>query len=684
MSFRVGIDIGGTFTDLFGLDEESGEFVHRKRPSTPDRPEQAVFDVMSQSGLDMDSISFLVLGTTISTNALLQRRGARVLYLTTAGFEDVPYIQRINRKYHYDLAWIKPAPFVARRDCFGVAERIGKHGEVIEPLEAGEVERVVEWVGRQMTEGEPVAVAINFLFSYLNARHEQMMRDALLKRFANLSISASHEVAPIWREYERGSTTIIDAFIKPTLARFVESLTQGLRERGMARPWALMKSNGGIVFAQNAARRPVDSMLSGLAGGIIAGRYLGEKAGDRDVITLDMGGTSADVGSICDGTINFTTEYEWEFGIPVAAPFIDLTTIGAGGGSISWIDRGGFLKVGPQSAGAQPGPVCYGRGGQQPTVTDADLVLGRLNPDYFLGGQMKLQVEPARQAISALGEKLGLSPEETAISIVDLVNENMANAVRLMTVKKGLDPRGFGLVAFGGAGPLHGSALAASLEMKHVIVPPHPGLGSAFGSLLGDIQVDRRWTRFYRSTEIDSAALRREFDELTRQAVDELRADGFAGVPLVRRSIDMRYAGQNYEQEILLPVAEIDQAVLNTALDDFHAYHHRFYGYSFPGETVELIHFIVTVCRQPVKPELAAIRPGDSATPIAVRPVYFKRLGYLPTPIFRRRDLGQSSRLEGPAIVEEEDSTVLLHPAQSLHLTEHGLLVITGYPEDYR
>ncbi len=683
MGVRVGIDIGGTFTDLFGLDEESGEFVHAKCPSTPSHPEQAVFDALAGSGLDVASIHFLVVGTTISTNALLQRRGARVLYLTTAGFEDVPYIQRINRKYHYDLAWIKPAPFVARPDCLGVAERIDKHGRVVQPLEPSEIERVVAQVGACLRSDGNVAVAVNFLFSYLNPVHEQALRDALLAAFPGLSVSVSHEVAPIWREYERGSTTIIDAFIKPTLARFVDDLSGGLRERRLTRPWALMKSNGGIVFAQNASNRPVDSMLSGLAGGIIAGRYFGEKAGSHDVITLDVGGTSADVGSICGGAINFTTEYEWEFGIPVAAPFIELTTIGAGGGSIAWIDRGNFLKVGPQSAGAEPGPVCYGRGGAEPTVTDANLVLGRLNPDYFLGGRMALAREPALAAVRELGERLGLSPEETAMSIIDLVNENMASAIRLMTVKKGLDPREFALVGFGGAGPLHASALAASLEMKQVVVPPHPGLGSAFGTLLGDVQVDRRWTRFYRSNELDADVVRREFDELTRQTVDELRADGFQGAPVVRRSIDMRYSGQNYEQEIALADGEISVGSLQAALEEFHAYHHRFYGYHFPDETIELIHFNVTAYRKAIKPELAAVRDGASADPRAVRRTYFRTLGYLETPIYRREDLGRQTRLQGPAIVEEEDSTTLVHPGQTLTLTEHGLLLITGTPEDY-
>lgn len=684
MAFRVGIDIGGTFTDLFGLEEETGQFVLAKCPSTPAFPEQAVFDTLSSSDLDMETIALLVVGTTISTNALLQRRGARVLYLSTAGFEDIPYIQRINRKYHYDLAWIKPAPFVARADCLGVAERIGQHGEVVQPLDGVEMERIAALVGERLAHSDSVAVAINFLFSYLNPAHEQMLRDYLLERYPHLSISVSHEVAPIWREYERGSTTIIDAFCKPALEAFVENLSQGLRARGLKRRWALVKSNGGIVFSHNAARRPVDSMLSGLAGGIIAGRYFGEKAGDQDVITLDMGGTSADVGAVCGGAINFTTEYEWEFGIPVAAPFIELTTVGAGGGSIGWVDRGGFLKVGPQSAGAEPGPVCYGRGGQQPTITDANLVLGRINPNYFLGGQMTLHVEPARRAVQSLGGQLGTSLEETAMAMIDLVNENMANAIRLMTVKKGLDPREFGLVAFGGAGPLHAVALATSLGMKHAVIPPHPGLGSAFGSLLGDIQVDRRWTRFYRSDDLKVETLRGEFDALTKQTVEELRADGFQGEPIIRRSIDMRYAGQNYEQEIHLPPGEIDGAMLATALAAFHEYHHRFYGYSFPDETIELIHFNVTAFRETAKPELVPVGPGGCGDPIARRPVYFRNMGHVDTPIYRRQDLGQSSVLEGPAIVEEEDSTALLHPGQVLTVTERGLLIVCGEPEDYR
>ena len=381
-----------------------------------------------------------MLGTTITTNAVLQRRGARVLYLATAGFEDVPQLQRADKPNPYDLQWERPRPLVARRDTIGVAERVRSDGTVIQPLELGELDRVAGLVAAWLAaRGDEVdgdrAVAVNLLFSYANPAHERRIAEHLARRFPDLAVSLSSEVSPLWREYERASTTILDAYTRPLLRRFLSGLEQRLRGAGYRAPLAVMKSNGGRMLARAAVDRPIQLLLSGLSGGVIAGRAFGEAAGRRSVITFDMGGTSTDVAVVVGGELTYTTEYQLEFGLPVSVPSLDVVTIGAGGGSIAWIDKGGLLKVGPRSAGADPGPACYGRGGDEPTVTDANMVLGRLGSRSLLGGEMALDEAAAHRVIAALGRRLGLEPEVAARAVIAVANENMANSIRILTIR---------------------------------------------------------------------------------------------------------------------------------------------------------------------------------------------------------------------------------------------------------
>ncbi|MBV7338531.1 hydantoinase/oxoprolinase family protein [Chloroflexi bacterium TSY] len=679
MSTRIGIDTGGTFTDLIAIDEATDQIIVSKCPSTPQHPEQGVFDSLTRSGVEIEDISFLILGSTIAINTLHQRAGARVLYLTTQGFEDVLFIQRINRKFHYDLDWVKPAPFVERRNCIGVKERINKDGQVLTALDDEELTQLRSVVAERLAESDgATAIAVNFLFGYANPIHEEQIGDFLRYEFPGIPVSLSHRVAPIWREYERGSTTTADAYIKPLVANFATNLDKGFRERGVNCTWALMKSNGGNMVAEAAAEQPVQLLLSGLAGGIIAGRTFGELVGSRNVITLDMGGTSTDVGIVIDGEYGYTTEYQVEWGIPVAAPLIDLTTIGAGGGSIAWIDKGGFLKVGSQSAGADPGPACYDAGGLEATVTDANIVLGRLNPDYFLGGRMSLKREKAAAAVAEIGQKLGMGLEETALAITELANENMANAIRLITVERGIDPREFDLVAFGGAGALHAVALAESVGVRRVIVPPHAGLASAFGTLLADLRVDRSWTHAYRSNQMDVARIEERFKELTESALADLRAEGFTGTPTILRSISMRYLGQNYEQDVSVSPGPITDATIDEILQRFHDQHESFYGYSIPSEIMELIHFNVSVIGETPKVTLPRLDvcSSEDVRPRMVRQVYFQGSGFIECPIYRREDLFADAIIHGPAIVEEEDSTVVLSAGRQLLVTKEGILCI--------
>ena len=678
MAIRIGIDTGGTFTDFVALDEATGEAQIVKRPSTPDSPSDAIFDAIEHSGIPADEVGYFVLGTTVGVNALLQRKGARVLYVTTSGFEDVPFLQRVDRKFHYDLDWERPEPLVTRRDCLGVAERLDYMGAVVDPLTPDALGSLGDMLRARLDESTngAVAVAVNCLFSYVKPDHERMIREYLVGEFPELSISLSHEVAPIWREYDRASTTIADAYIRPLLQGFIHALDQGLAAWGNTRSWAVMKSNGGQMLAESAADRPAQTVLSGLPGGIIAAKYYAESLNDDNIISFDMGGTSTDVGVVDDGAIGYTTAWEIEFGLPVAAPFIEMTTMGAGGGSIAWINRGGLLQAGPQSAGAVPGPACYAQGGAEPTVTDANVVLGRLNPENFLGGEVRLDADLAHRALSDLGGTLGLSPEATAQAVLDIAVENIAEAMRLLTVRRGLDPRQFSLVAFGGAGPLHAAAIAKVIGARRVLIPPHPGLCSAFGTLLADMRVDKTWTHILRSDRLDAPAIDARLNELVAEATADLEHEGFAGTPQIQRSVNMRYLGQNYEEEIPIPGGEVSAESLAQLLAAFETHYEATYGYRIPDEIIELVQFNVTVFGDTAKPALPELPEGPPAEPAGTRDVWFSSEGPVECPVYAREDLSPADRITGPAIIEELDSTTVVHPGQLLTVSPHGTAVL--------
>ena len=678
MSSRVGVDTGGTFTDLVALDESTGALQFAKRPSTPHAPGQAVLDVLSRLEVPLEQVALLVLGTTVGTNAVLERSGARVIYLTTAGFEDIPYIQRIDKKDPYDLQWLKPRPFVARRDCLGVDERVTSDGTVLRPLTDDELERVAGAVEQRLEGADTgVAIAVNLLFSYANPVHERALARLLRERLPGVPVSVSSDISPLWREYERASTTIIDAYLRPRLEVMIGGLERGLHEQGFQGAVTVMKSNGGQMRAEAAKQQPAHTMLSGLSGGVIGGRYFAELAGCANVVTFDMGGTSTDVSLIVGGEIGYTTDYELDFSIPVSAPCVDLHTIGAGGGSIAWIDQGGMLRVGPHSAGAAPGPVCYGLGGEAVTVTDANLLLGRLDPAYFLGGYMELHPDPALARLETLATRLGMTAQQTALAIITLANEHMANAIRVLTIERGVDPRELALVAFGGAGPLHGCEVAAALGIREVIVPPHPGLTSAFGALAADTRVDRRWSRYFRSDDADVAAIDATLRRLTGEAAEELADQGFAGTPRLLRSIGMRYAGQNYERDVPVPAGPITGDTFALLLDRFHESHRQFCGHHFPDETIEITHFNLTALGRSARLALPELEPGAAPAPRATRRVRLPG-ARIECPIYRRADLRAGSTISGPAVIEEPDSTIVLLPDHRLSVTAEGICRITA------
>ena len=681
-SVRIGVDTGGTFTDLIAFDASDGTVTSLKVASTPAEPLRAFLGAIGASGVDPDGIAFLVHGTTVATNAMIQRAGARVGFICTAGHEDIPYIQRVNRQFLYDLTWNKPRPLlVSRRDCFGVAERITAAGEILTPLVPEAIDDLCE---RLAANGQLEALAVCLLFSYLKTDHETALAEALRDRFPDLPLSVSHEVAPIWREYERSSTVIADAYVKPLMQTYVVSLANGLAAADIDVNWAMMKSNGGLMKAEAAADHPIHLAMSGPAGGAVASRHVAGLLGLENVVTIDVGGTSADVALILGGDVGYTTSYEVEWGIPAAIPLMDIHTVGAGGGSIAWVNAGGFLQVGPQSAGADPGPICYGAGGREVTLTDANLTLGHLDPDYFCGGTMRLDADLANCATAEMAAGLDMSPLELAHAIVEIADENMANAIRMVSIDRGHDPRHFALLAFGGAGPLHGAAVARKLHIPTLVVPPFPGSFSALGLLLGDLRVDKLWTQSFRSDRVGPAEVAERFATIARAAVEELRAQGFEDECALRYAINMRYLGQNYETEVEVPPidaldADGAAAQLELAYQAFGDRHQAMYEYVIADAVIEMISFRVSAIGVIPHPRLARVQP-ETGHPETTRQVHFGAEGLADCRVLHRRALPIDEALEGPLIVSEEGSTTLVEPGMRLRRTAEDVLIVEVGP----
>jgi N-methylhydantoinase A len=671
MSVRVGIDTGGTFTDLVAVDPRSQEVFEAKVPSTPLAPIDAVMDALEQAAVPLASVEHTVLGTTVGANAMIQRRGATVAYLATDGFEDVPFIQRGNRRYHYDLHWRKPRPFLDRWQCSGVRERIDHAGSVLTPLRDDECERVAERVAEAVDADGIDAVAINLLFSYVEPRHEQRLAEAIRERCPELPVSVSHEVAPVWREYERGVTTIADAYLKPLLGQFAGDLLRSFDTAGVGGECSLLRSGGGTQPLARAAGAPVQLLLSGMAGGVMAGKRFGLALSD-DLITLDMGGTSADIAVISGREHAITTSHEVEFGLPLLIPSIDVATIGAGGGSVAWLDGGGFLRVGPRSAGAAPGPACYGLGGREPTVTDANLVLGRLDESYFLGGRVSLDRDAAVSALARLGAAMGLSARDAALAVIEIANDAMVDAIRLRTVEVGVDPRRHSLVAFGGAAGLHAVAIARRLGIERVVVPPRAGLGSAIGALTADLRSDRMATVRARSDRLDAGQLQARVRTLRERALGDVAAEGDGAV--VNARAGLRYLGQNYEHEVSFPDAAITPATLRDAFGRFEELHREFYGYDLSGEVIELVDLTVTATVAS-SVELPAVSGHRSPAHPVAREVQFVS-GAVQTPVIHRDALATGDSLSGPLIVQDADATTLLEAPDRLVMAPDGSLII--------
>lgn len=696
--YRLGIDIGGTFTDATLINEGTGEIRVGKVPSTPEDPSigfmKATDRMLREASVSPEEVEYVVHGTTVATNAIIEKKVAPTGFITTDGFRDLLEIQRQIRPTLYDLHFEKPRPLVPRYLCFGIPERLDAQGRVLTPLDENALAEAVEQLKRENV----AAVAVCFLHSYVNPTHEKRAGEILREIFPDAIVSLSSDVAPEFREYFRASTTVINACIRPIVARYLRRIEDRLREKGTAAALLVMQSSGGVFTFASASEKPVFMVESGPAAGVIAATYFGTALGHPDVISFDMGGTTAKAGLIQNGTPRVTKEYEVGTaaqsgvgasrgaGYPIRTPVLDLVEIGAGGGSIAWVDSGGILRVGPRSAGADPGPVCYGKGGTEPTITDANLVLGRLNPSYFLGGEIGLEVEAARKAIfERCAKPLGMGVVETAHGIVEIANTAMTNALRLVSVQRGYDPRDFVLVAFGGAGPVHANRLTIEVQIPKTVIPMSPGTTSAMGLLVTDLKHDYSRTLIQRVDKVDAKMVAKTYRELEVDGRESLEREGLNSEEITfLYQVDMRYVGQSYELTISLPDGRLGAAETEGALSRFHREHHRAYGYSAPGEPVEFVNLRLSAIGKINKPQLREIGADDSSLSVAqkaIRSVYFTECGgYVECPIYDRYRLSAGVVLEGPAIVEEIDATTVIHPDYQAAVDRFGNLILATKP----
>lgn len=691
LSLIVGADVGGTFTDLVLYDPAAGSVAVHKTPAAGDPAAGVVgglTELCARASAPADGVGSVLHGTTIATNAILEHDGAVAAFVTTRGFRDVLHIGRHQRPQHYsvmqDIPW-QARPLALRRYRRTVTERIGSPGgEVIVPLDETEMRQVA----RELRDEGVESVAVGFVNSYLNPAHERRAREILAEELPDALITCSSELFPQFREFERFTTAAINAFVGPKVARYLVDLEEALGSRDMHARLHLMMSNGGTATVAGASEKPATLLMSGPAAGVLGGRWSGNRAGRSRLITFDMGGTSADIGIVTEGGIvEAPARDTWVAGYPLLVPMLDLHTIGAGGGSVAYVDEGGAFRVGPRSAGARPGPACYGLGGEEPTVTDAHVVLGRIDPNRFLGGEMRLRRERAEEALDALGGRLGLGREEAAEGVITVANTNMAGAIRERTVERGLDPRDFALVAFGGAGPLHAAEVAEVLGVPEVIVPPYPGITSAMGLLTTDLRYDAMRTVFMRDHAFDFDRVGADFVAQTAELRDRLRDDGVAaGDITVSRALDCRYVGQGYELRIPVGDEKLDEAGLRQVMEQFHRAHEQEYGHCFRGEPVEIVNLRTTAVgttpkmddfRGPEPTSVADAQLGEGTGLFRVG----GRLRETPVRFFDRWRLPAGVPVPGAAVIFQHDTTVLVPPSWTAEPDHTANLVLNRSPE---
>lgn len=680
MVWRIGVDSGGTFTDVCLFNDKTGASHVWKLSSTPADPSIGIADGIAQAleraGANPADVSFLGHGTTVATNALIQLRGVPTGLITTDGFRDLLEIGRQKRPHLYDTQAMKPTVLVPRVLRKEVVERLRHDGSVDLALdEAG-----LRQAARDLAKEGVQSLAVCFLYSFRNGDHEQRALAILKEELPDTFICASSDVAPEFREFERMSTVVVNAYLGPVMQRYIQRLYNRIKELGIKVEPKLTQSNGGIISFDTAARLPVRIILSGPTTGVVAAQAISKRAGYPNVITFDVGGTSSDVALLTNGLCAQANQAD-AGGYPIKAPMLDIHAVGAGGGSIAYVDNGGLLKVGPRSAGADPGPACYGKGNEEPTVTDANIVLGTLDAGTLLGGRLTVRRELAEAAVQRLADRLGLGVMEAAHGIIAVVTANMAKAIRVISVQRGHDPREYALFAFGGAGPLHAARLAQELDMKRVIVPKAPGILCAMGLLLTDLRTDFMQTQFQELGPNAIAAIRGTFGRLKRDADAWFEEERVArDAQAVEMTVDMRYAGQNYELSVSLHDGDDDATLLAGLIDGFEKAHQRQYGFIVPKERVEIVTCRLAAIGKTPKialPDIPAGKEDIAAAVTGKRDVWFPETGtWTPVPVYARTGLRSGHTFEGPAIVEQMDATTLVLPNMSARVDTQENIIL--------
>jgi N-methylhydantoinase A len=680
MAWRIGVDSGGTFTDICLFEENTGRVEVWKVASTPDDPSrgiaESVQEGVSRVGAKPNEVGYFGHGTTVGTNALIQHRGARTGLITTEGFRDLLEIGRQKRPDLYDLQVDKPEVLVTRDLRLEVSERVRHDGSVALALDEAGLRAAV----RALKAASVQAVAISFLYSFIDPTHENLARRVLLEEFPEAFVSVGHDLAPEFREYERLSTAVVNAYLGPVMRSYIERLAGRLAELGLVVTPHLTQSNGGVIGFEQAARMPVRTVLSGPSTGVVAAQAVGRMAGIENLITFDMGGTSTDVALLKDGVCRMAREAEIH-GYPIKAPMLDIDTVGAGGGSIAYVDSGGLLKVGPRSAGAAPGPVCYDRGNSEPTVTDANVLLQTLNPTHLLGGRMKVRQDLARAAIGRLAERLGMEPMATAQGIISVVTANMARAIRVISVQRGHDPRDYTLMAFGGAGPLHVARLARELDIKRILVPRNPGILCAMGLLLTDLRADFASTRLHTLSPAVLPDVQQAFTALLARAEAWFAEEQVSPASRqLTRTVDMRYAGQNYELAVAVPEGPITAASLQALEAGFLQAHRQMYGFVAEEDPVQLVTFRVAAAGLVNKAQFSPQPPaGPDATAAQTgwREIWMPEAGgFVSCPVYDREKLACGHQFEGPAVVEQMDATTVILPGMAAVVDPYLNLIV--------
>jgi N-methylhydantoinase A len=675
---RVATDIGGTFTDLVYVNEE-GEIGVAKSHTTPPNFEKGVIDVIEKSGIDQTSIQTFIHGTTVIINALTERKGVKTGLITTKGFRDVLEIARGNRPDLFNVRYQKPVPFVERYLRQEVDERLNYKGEVLSPLNKEQLADIINYFREQEVE----AIAVAYLHSYVNPVHEVETVELVKELWPEVAVTASHEVTKEWREYERTSTTVLNSYVKPIAASYVNRLHNKLVENETDSQNYIMQSNGGTTTFNSAKQTPINMVESGPVAGIYGAAVLGEILNEKNIIAFDIGGTTAKCSLINQGEVKVSTDYfieknERSAGYPIKVPVVDIVEIGNGGGSIAWIDGAGSLKVGPQSAGALPGPVAYGQGGTEPTTTDANLITGRLSPENF---DYKVDLDKVKAAIKEkVADHFGLTVEEAALGIIRIANSNMLNALKLISVRKGHNPREFSLVAFGGGGSMHAPALAKELGVKKVIVPVASSVFSAWGMLMTDLRHDYIQTYIRRLNQLNPSELNEEWNSIESQALKQYQEEGVSeDKVLFTRFADIRYLGQEHTVKVPVPNGEWTEETISEVVKRFGDLHEQHYTFKLEGTPTEIVNLHLTALGKVLKPQMKKLKSASSNVQNAykeTRSVYFEENGWVDTKVYYRSLFGKGMQITGPAIVEEPSASTVIYPGQSLTVDEYGNLII--------